>query len=371
MRHRTTLIEGWQFAPDLGAPAVIKANELKPPVDGWRPVRVPGYWQSQFRDLARSTGVGWYRIELDLDEPWLEHDSLTIEFGAVSHFCQGWLNGSYLGHHEGGHLPFSWSLSVAARPGTNELLVRVVSPSGDRTRFREFPFEETLHGKQSWYGPNGGIWQDVALEARSSYAVAELSVRPMADDGSIELRADLGSDAPTDPAAPEIRFGIVDPDGTEIADASSSTGESITIQLGEHQLQRWSPETPSLYRVHATVLVDGRDVDRIEQRFGFRTFVADRGRFLLNGEPIVIRGVLDQDYWDGPGVPTAKQDIVERFTLRESHGLQHAEVPHQGARPAVPRGRRRARPARVVRAADHAHVSPVPHVAGSRRRCPR
>ena len=132
---------------------------------------VPGHWQDQFDDLARATGTAWYRLPLDLDASWLAHGALTLEFGAVGHFCQGWLNGAYLGQHEGGHLPFSWPIDHTAVAGTNELLVRVVSPSGDRSRFPEFPFEETLHGKQSWYGPSGGIWQEVRVEARSAHAV--------------------------------------------------------------------------------------------------------------------------------------------------------------------------------------------------------
>ncbi len=50
--------------------------------------------------------------------------------------------------------------------GENLLVVRVVDASDDRSRYPECPFTEVPHGKQSWYGPIGGIWQSVWLEAR-------------------------------------------------------------------------------------------------------------------------------------------------------------------------------------------------------------
>ena len=42
---------------------------------------------------------------------------------------------------------------------------------------------------------------------------------------------------------------------------------------------------------------DGSVVDRISDRFGFRTIETRNGRFYLNGEPLYLRGALDQDYY--------------------------------------------------------------------------
>jgi hypothetical protein len=43
----------------------------------------------------------------------------------------------------------------------NELLVKVIDPTDDCALYPDFPFSEAPHGKQSWYGPIGGIWQNV------------------------------------------------------------------------------------------------------------------------------------------------------------------------------------------------------------------
>ncbi len=329
MRQSKALEKGWKFAPDLDAPAVIPGGDLAPPEIGWRDVRVPGYWQLQFPELARSTGVGWYRLEFDLDHIWLASESLTIEFGAASHFCQGWLNGQYLGSNEGGHLPFSWSLVAAGRPGANELYVRVVSPSGDRSRYREFPFEETLHGKQSWYGPTGGLWQQVSLHARTGLAIDRLDIEPNVSECTVRVRAELSGR--TTHRDERIEYSIMAPDGVAVAVATAAPEQSTDIDLGDHRLQLWSPDSPSLYFILAKVIVDGVTFDIVEKRFGLRTFDQVGGRFVLNGEPVVLRGVLDQDYWDSPGVPVSGDEIAERFSTVKSMGFNmircHTKVP--------------------------------------------
>ncbi len=327
MRLRRELVDGWLLSPDRDAPPVIAPTEFEPPKDRWRTVRVPGYWQVQFPELARATGPVWYRLTIDLDHEWLDRGGIFVEFGAVSHFCQGWLNGQYLGEHEGGHLPFSWTLGTAAQLGTNELHLRVVSPSGDRSRYLDFPFEETLHGKQSWYGSGGGIWQTPAIEARSTWAVDRLYLQPDADNGRVDVSVDLAADSP----AAEVCVEVLDPDEVVVLSQHGVVPSTVvSLQLGP-DVRFWSPSSPALYRLRARVVVGGETVDRVDKRFGFRSFVADAGRFVLNGEPLLLRGVLDQDYFDGPGVPSDKQQLLERFALVKKMGFNsvrcHIKIP--------------------------------------------
>ena len=60
----------------------------------------------------------------------------------------------------------------------NELVVRVVDPGSDADSDLGFVFAEIPHGKQSWYGPIGGIWQSVFLERRSADHVRGVRVTP-------------------------------------------------------------------------------------------------------------------------------------------------------------------------------------------------
>ena len=57
------------------------------------------------------------------------------------------------------------------------------------------------------------------------------------------------------------------------------------------------PNSPSLYTVDATLTIDGQAAHTVRKVCGFRTVEARDGRIYLNGEPIYLRGMLDQGYY--------------------------------------------------------------------------
>ena len=59
----------------------------------------------------------------------------------------------------------------------------------------------------------------------------------------------------------------------------------------------WSPDTPNLYRVETSLRAGGQVQDSYSDTCGFRTVEARDGRIYLNGQPIYLRGVLDQAYY--------------------------------------------------------------------------
>ena len=95
--------------------------------------------------------------------------SYILHFGAVDYFATVWLNGQR-GRRARGRATCPSSSTSPSTPlrqdGPNELVVRVLDPGNDAD-LPDFTFAEIPHGKQSWYGPIGGIWQSVYLERRS------------------------------------------------------------------------------------------------------------------------------------------------------------------------------------------------------------
>ena len=125
IRRRLPLDGTWQFATDPTdslAPDTLAAAEL-------RDIQVPGPWQAQFDDLRDYSGVAWYRRTFALRaSAWggaLPPDPVyLVHFGAVDYHATVWLNGTLLGAHEGGYLPFELDASRALRlDGTNELVL--------------------------------------------------------------------------------------------------------------------------------------------------------------------------------------------------------------------------------------------------------
>jgi hypothetical protein len=378
-RQRIDLDGEWNFFLDprqrLDATTLDAAG---PP----RRIRVPGPWQAQFDDLRDYSGVAWYRRTFDLttdhsfgtavpervegqgrrppttdkgggessvvgrQSPALSGGEGSVvyilHFGAVDYHATVWLNGRLLGEHEGGYLPFELALSDAARPGANELVVRVIDPDTDITRFPEFPFEEIPHGKQSWYGPIGGIWQSVYLEARAATHLTSLKITPDIANEQAHVLISLNRPAEQQLA---LRLIVSDPHGQAshhdaAIDAGAHTAE-VTLPIPAPLL--WDTEHPNLYRLEASLNDEGGTMnaerastdssfishrssfaqDSISATFGMRSFAAaPDGDLLLNGRPIYLRGALDQDYYpDLIYTPFDDAALDDQFAKAKHMGL--------------------------------------------------
>jgi hypothetical protein len=285
-RTRFSLDGPWDFQLDPDDGHDISA------IREWRTATVPMPWQAQFEDLRLINGVAWYRRHFSY-APQGHSGVAILHFGAVDYYAEVWLNGQKLGAHEGGYLPFEFDVTLTLLTGDNVLEVRVVDPSDDRQRFPDMPFGEIPHGKQSWYGPIGGIWQSVWLEQRPSTYIGSLRLFPDPATGSITVAARLSGPLP---AGSELQATVYDPNGLVAATSSLDASGQGQVQLSSAPAL-WNTDTPNLYRVEVALLAGGEVQDVLADTCGFRTVEARDGRIYLNGQPVYLRGVLDQAYY--------------------------------------------------------------------------
>ncbi|HET6521126.1 MAG TPA: hypothetical protein VFG47_15080, partial [Geminicoccaceae bacterium] len=166
-------------------------------VDGWRTCIVPAPWQAQFADLRLRNGRAWYRRTFDVPAGWLEDSpAVFIRFGAVNYHARVLVNAAVATENEGGYLPFEAEIGGLLRPGRNEIAVEVTAPSDDPALYPEFPFSETPVGKQSWYGPLGGIWQSALIERRAPDHIRSMRLVPHREDGSVDVAINLARPLP-------------------------------------------------------------------------------------------------------------------------------------------------------------------------------
>ena len=156
----------------------------------WRPCTVPAPWQAVFPDLRQRNGRAWYRRTFELSAEWLSR-AVFLRFGAVNYHAKVLVNRTLVTEHEGGWLPFEVDIGAVLRPGVNEVAVHVTAPTDDPAAYPEYPFSEIPAGKQSWYGPLGGIWQPVLLERRALDHIRLVRLRPQRNGGVVEVMLDL------------------------------------------------------------------------------------------------------------------------------------------------------------------------------------
>ena len=286
--NQLSLDGAWDFQIDPTDGADVSA------ITTWRTAQVPMPWQAQFEDLRLASGTAWYRRRFAWDRD-LAGQVAILRFGAVDYFATVWLNGQAVGEHEGGYLPFDFDVTALLQPGENELVVRVVDADDDRSRFPDAPFSEVPHGKQSWYGPIGGIWQSVTLDVLPALHITRVRLTPRPADGTIEITAFLN--APPVENADLVAVVRDSADQTVATIHLNAEGSGRAVLDATPHL--WSPETPHLYTVETTLSVGGQAQHTRQESCGFRTIESRNGRIYLNGQPIYLRGVLDQGYYPG------------------------------------------------------------------------
>jgi len=329
-RERMPLDGAWEFYFDRDGDVDYAATNH---ITAWRTIQVPGPWQAQFDDLRQAAGTGWYRRSFPVPDSWTDR-AIMLHFGAVNYRAEIWINGQPAGTHEGGYLPFELDASEFLRYGeTNDLRVRVSAPSDNAERFPDFPFSEIPHGKQSWYGVLGGIWQSVWIEARSPGHIDRITLTPLLETG--ELRARIALSTPNEGHPGTLRVRVQTPDGTTVLEDEHPVPPG-TRHLEPTQVvpdpRPWSPETPHLYRYHAALVCEQDVCDELVETFGFRTIETRDRKLYLNGSLLYLRGVLDQDYYlDTICTPPSDELLEDQFRKAKAMGLNcvrcHIKIP--------------------------------------------
>lgn len=121
--ERASLDGLWQFRLDpRGAGIPEKWHLPGTPVQGWRGVRVPHTWQIE-PEFAGYMGVGWYRRAFDVPADWAE-SAVRVEFEAVFHSAEVWVNGKPAGSHTGkGYTAFALDVTSLVRFGARNFKI--------------------------------------------------------------------------------------------------------------------------------------------------------------------------------------------------------------------------------------------------------
>jgi len=320
MRQERSLAGEWQFQIDPeGQHSVI---DLAPD----RVISVPLPWQAAFPELEPYSGYAWYRRTFGLTPQWLSSE-LLLTFGAVDYWCQVFINGQLAGEHEGGYTAFTLPIRAFAKPGENEIAVRVYDsaqqgitiprwPDAERHAVATkppFEAENVPHGKQEWYLNVGGIWQDVTLTAVAATWIDQVRVTPDIATGRVDVEVQLGG---ATMSGGELRAQVA---GIDAAQGIVANQMRYTLSLTVPDVALWTPETPNLYTLELTL--DG-ECDSRRVRFGFRKIETRNGHLLLNGEPIYLLCALDQDlYPDTIYTVPSREYIRDQFEKAKVLGL--------------------------------------------------
>ncbi len=299
----------WDFAfdaQDVG----IQEGWAKGETEFDKTILVPFPWGSNLSGVKDEADIGWYQREIQVDQSW-KGGRVFLTVGASDWETSIWLDGTFLGKHQGGYVPFSFELTDHIRYGeAQKLVIRA-----DDAR-RDF----TLYGKQG-YGNARGIWQTIYLEARGNEYLDVLHFSPDIDNQKVEVTAYIPEASDSDIT---LSITISNPGDPIKHQAIIPAGQDkIRFDIDIHHPRLWNLEDPYLYEVEAVL-----EEDVVSSYFGMRKISVvnlpgtDYPYIALNNEPVYVQLALDQSYHpDGFYTFPSDQFMKDEILRSKSIGL--------------------------------------------------
>lgn len=331
-RVEVPMTHGWRFHQG----EVAKAAQPRYDDSGWQRVSLPHTWNG--RDGADGgsyyRGVGWYRKTLPIS-PAYAGRRLFLQFDGANLVTDVWVNGRHAGRHEGGYAAFRFDVTGLATPGERA----VVAVRVDNAHNPDVP---PLQGDFTMFG---GLHRGVRLLVTDQVHVDALDhggpgvyVR---QSGVTEARADLAVTArvTNDRAVPvpaSVRTVVTDAHNRAVAKESArvilpaGTTVPVTREAVLTRPHLWrGKKDPYLYQVRVSVRIGGRAVDEVRVPLGIRTVAMDPDRgFLLNGEPLDLRGVNMHAMRPGKGYAISTEDVDADVAMIEEMGANAVRLAH-------------------------------------------
>jgi beta-mannosidase len=282
-------LEDWEAVP-ISAP-IEGADEAAGIERAWTPIRVPWHWQLEDA-FAAYEGIVLYRCRF-VHQRVPADTMVSLRFEGVYYAARVWLNGVYLGDHEGYFSAFEFDVTdIVGSGGENDLLVEVYSPEELEENDRK-----TIGGVWArWDGmaPHinpGGIFKEVSVVLDGEVRIRSLGAS--ADHrGSGVAHVDLYSRQ----NAPAKLVGRVNPLGFDSPGVEFE--REVQIEQGENRFEigfevpdvkvwaTWDRGEQPLYEL---ALSCAGAEDRTS--FGASTVELRDWRVYVNGERIFLRGV--------------------------------------------------------------------------------
>jgi beta-glucuronidase len=281
------LIDGtWYFRLDPEDQGLALGLARQESLEGWNPVEVPNAWNAtDLSDASQRGTVGWYRKDFRLPRA-ARASRWILRFESVNYRATVFLNGLEIGRHEGAYVPFELP-AARIRRGVNRLVVRVDNRRTDTDMPPATDQDDGSPGGGWWN--YGGLLREVYLRRFVGVDIAHLGSRTILRcrrcNATVVLRARVHNPGRRRRVRLRGRIGRTPARFPAVTLPARATREvSARVVIRDPRL--WEPDDPALYTVRVGV---GRS-PTYSTHIGIRSIGVRRGRLLLNGRKLTLRG---------------------------------------------------------------------------------
>lgn len=273
-----------------------------------------GYaWATQFdpnppyiSELNNYTGS--YRRTFDLPKDWKGKD-VYFHVGSATSNLTLWVNGKYVGYSEDSKVAAEFNISKYLKPGKNLIAMQVMRWC-DGSYFEDQDFWRFT-----------GIAREVYLYARPKVHAADIRLDAGLEnqyrDGVLNYQVVLkGGKA-------NVTLTLCDKDGKKIAEASGVQG---TIKVPA--VKAWTAETPYLYKAFITLKNKQGVSEVIPQKIGFRNVEIKNAQLLINGKPVLIKGVNRHEMDPDGGYVVSVERMIQDIKIMKQLNINAVRTCH-------------------------------------------
>lgn len=293
----------------------------------WKEIDVPANWQTHGYGYPIYTNivypfpkdapkiphddnpVGSYKKTFTVGKSW-KGKQVFLHFGGVNSAFYVWVNGKQVGYSQGSKTPAEFDVTTFLVQGENDIAVEVY-------RWCDGSY---LEDQDFWRV--SGIERDVYLFAVPNMFLRNLEITAGLDNsyklGVLEYKAEFRNVSEKAVKGYTLDIAVKDKKGEMVLSKNHQVGvEGSSLNLVEvkgltiDNVKAWTAETPNLYTFTA-VLKDakGNIVDATYQKIGFRTSEIKNGQLLVNGQPILIKGVNRHEHHPKTAHVVTKADML-------------------------------------------------------------
>ena len=293
---------------------------------GWDTMPVPGMWElNGYGDpVYLNVGYAWrghyennppipadwhnyvgqYRRTFDLDKDW-EGKDIFLHIGSATSNVRVWVNGKEVGYSEDSKLEARFDITKYVRKGENLIALEI------------FRWCDGTYLEDQDFFRFSGIARDVYVYSREKKRLENVKVVASAT-GDAALYAEVSK------GVTAVSFDILDPSGKQVASTrvdvnAKNRSENglpyVETKLNVPSVMQWTAETPSLYTLDVAVYDKKGQTEATSIQIGFRDVEVVGGQLVVNGKPVLIKGVNRHEMNPYKGYVVSEADMIQDILI--------------------------------------------------------
>ncbi|HMA63094.1 MAG TPA: glycoside hydrolase family 2 TIM barrel-domain containing protein, partial [bacterium] len=266
--------------------------------------------------------VGSYRRKFRVPNNW-DGRQVFLHFGAVKSAMYLWINGQKVGYSQGSKTPAEWDITKYVNKGDNVLAVEIYRWSdGSYLECQDF-----------WR--ISGIQRDVYLYSTPKVRIKDFFAKSTLDknyeDGKLDLEVDLYNHFKNEKKDISLEVQLFN-DGEIVYQDSRgcklTQEKKINFSTTVKETLKWTAETPNLYSLVLILKKDGEIIETVGAKTGFRTVEIKDGQFLVNGQPVLVKGVNRHEHDPVNGHVISRASMRKDIELMKRYNINTVRTAH-------------------------------------------